>query len=76
MRVAIYTRVSTAEQAREGYSLEAQEKILRDYCKLKGYEVEEVYSDAGLSGGTIVKRPGFIRMMKDSKENKFDIIMV
>lgn len=76
MRVAIYTRVSTAEQAREGYSLEAQEKVLRDYCKLKKYEVVEVYSDEGISGGTIVKRPKFIRMMEDSKEKKFDIIMV
>lgn len=76
MRVAIYIRVSTAEQAREGYSLEAQEKVLRDYCKARGYEVVEIYSDEGISGGTIIKRPGFISMMEDSQENKFDTIMV
>lgn len=76
MKAAIYTRVSTEEQAREGYSLAAQEKVLCDYCKLKNIEVVEVYSDEGISAGTMIKRPAMLRMLKDAKEQKFDVILV
>ena len=48
--VAIYTRVSTTDQAREGHSLEEQEKRLRAMCEANGYEVYKVYTDAGISG--------------------------
>jgi len=34
-----YIRVSTDEQAREGVSLESQEQKIRDYCKLKDFEI-------------------------------------
>ncbi|OPX46432.1 DNA-invertase hin [Ruminiclostridium hungatei] len=76
MRAAIYTRVSTEEQAREGYSLAAQEKVLRDYCELKNIEVIEVYSDEGISAGTMIKRPDMLRMLSDAREYKFDFILV
>lgn len=76
MNVAIYTRVSTVEQARDGYSLAAQEKLLREYCKMKKYDVIEVYSDEGISGGTIEKRPGMNKLLEDARMNKFDIILV
>lgn len=35
----IYIRVSTEDQAREGFSLPEQEKRLRAMCKYKGYEI-------------------------------------
>lgn len=76
LRVAIYTRVSTAEQAREGYSLDAQEKVLTDFCKLKKYEIVGIYSDEGISGKDIEHRPEMIRLLADAKEKKFDIILV
>ena len=41
-RIAIYIRVSTLDQAREGYSLEAQEKTLRKWCDDRKYEVFEL----------------------------------
>ena len=75
-KIAIYTRVSTAEQAREGYSLEAQERVLKEYCKLKNYEIYNIYSDEGISGGTMEKRPSFLKMIEDSKSQLFDIILV
>ena len=45
----IYTRVSTEDQAREGFSLGEQEEKLRQLCDYKGYEVYKVYCDAGIS---------------------------
>lgn len=47
----LYLRVSTQEQAREGISLAAQEAKLRAYCALRGLQVVEVVTDAGVSGG-------------------------
>jgi DNA invertase Pin-like site-specific DNA recombinase len=47
----LYLRVSTQEQAREGVSLAAQEAKLRTYCELRGLQVVEVVTDAGVSGG-------------------------
>ena len=47
----LYLRVSTQEQAREGISLAAQEAKLRAYCDLRGLQIVEVVTDAGVSGG-------------------------
>ena len=41
----IYIRVSTEDQAREGFSLPEQEKRLRAMCEYKGYEIYKVYED-------------------------------
>ena len=44
----IYIRVSTEDQAREGFSLGEQEERLREFCKFKRYKIFKVYKDAGL----------------------------
>lgn len=75
-KVAIYTRVSTQEQATEGYSLEAQEKVLREYCALKKYQIVDVYSDEGISGKDIDHRPEMKRLLSDAEAQKFNIILV
>ncbi len=64
MRAAIYIRVSTEDQAREGYSLAAQEEMLCAYCEAQGWTVSEVYSDDGYSGKNI-SRPSYRRMMEE-----------
>lgn len=74
-RVAIYIRVSTLDQAREGYSLEAQEKTLRKWCEEHKYEVVNLYADKGISGKDIEHRPDMNRLLKDAKEKKFDIVL-
>lgn len=74
-RVAIYIRVSTLDQAREGYSLEAQEKTLRKWCDDRRYEVFDLYADKGISGKDIEHRPDMNRLLKDAKEGKFDIVL-
>lgn len=75
LKVAIYTRVSTEEQAIEGFSLKAQEDKLRDYAKDKGYEVYDIYIDDGYSGKNY-HRPEIQRLLKNLVEGKFHGILV
>src|SRR4051812_26653327 len=56
-RAVLYTRVSTEEQARSGYSLAQQLEALREYVAREGYEVLEEVLDSGQSGATL-ERPG------------------
>ena len=73
-RVAIYVRVSTEDQAREGYSLDAQEKRLKNYCSLRDdWEVVDVYRDEGFSGRN-TGRPEYQRMMEEI--DRWDVVLV
>lgn len=73
--VAIYIRVSTLDQAREGYSLEAQENTLRKWCEDRKYSVYDLYADRGISGKDIEHRPDMNRLLRDAKEEKFDMVL-
>jgi len=68
-RVALYARVSTEDQAKEGFSLDAQRDRLQAYCRARDWKVVSEYVDDGHSGRS-VKRPAYQRMMqeKDSWE--------
>lgn len=72
---AVYIRVSTLDQAREGYSLEAQEKDLRRWCRDHEYDVYDLYADRGISGKDIYHRPDLIRLMKDAEAKRFDVVI-
>ena len=72
----LYIRVSTEDQAREGFSLPEQEKRLRAMCEFKGYEVYKVYEDAGISAKTGNKRPEFDELLQDIKDKKCNTIVV
>ena len=74
VRVAIYIRVSTEEQAEEGYSLEAQQERLVAYCEAQGWDVAAVYADRGHTGRKISSRDAYRRMM-DEKDT-WDMILV
>lgn len=74
-RVAIYIRVSSLDQAKEGYSLAAQERALRKYCLDKNYSVYSLYADEGISGKDMIHRPAIQKLMKDAEEKKFDIVL-
>jgi site-specific DNA recombinase len=63
-RVALYTRVSTEDQAKEGFSLDAQLERLRYYAKAQGWAIAGEYVDEGHSGRT-TKRPQYTRMMAE-----------
>jgi len=79
-RVAIYLRVSTEEQAKEGhYGLKVQEDRLRQFCTSQGYELTEgnVYRDEGLSGTLEVeKRPGLLKAFEGAKNKEYDLLIV
>ncbi|WP_088907624.1 recombinase family protein [Brevibacillus formosus] len=74
-RAAIYIRVSTEEQSKEGCSLEAQEEELREYAATKGYTVFDVYCDGGYSGKDF-NRPAIQRLFRDMVQDKFGAILV
>lgn len=71
----IYIRVSTEDQAREGFSLGEQEEKLRQLCEYKGYEIYKVYCDAGISAKDMEHRPKFQEMLKDMKDKKINYIV-
>ena len=73
--IAIYTRVSTLEQAEEGYSIDEQERLLMDYCRRNNYEVYKCYSDRGISGKDIKHRPALKELLKDAEDKKFDMVI-
>lgn len=76
VKVAIYVRVSTEEQAEQGYSIDAQLDTLRNYCKLYGKEIHEEYVDAGISGTSIEGRFALQRLLKDAEKNLFHEVLV
>jgi len=73
LRAAIYARVSTEDQAREGYSIAAQLKRLRSYCLARGWAVANEYVDDGFSGRS-PERPEYKRMMHD--KDLWDVVVV
>lgn len=73
MRVALYTRVSTEDQAKEGFSLDAQLERLQFFAKAQGWEIGGTYIDEGHSGRT-TKRPKYQQMM--AERANWDTILV
>ena len=72
-KAAIYARVSTEDQAKEGFSLDAQVEKLKSYCKARGWEIAGEYVDDGYSGRN-TNRPAYQRMMKEM--DKWDVLLV
>ena len=72
----LYIRVSTEDQAREGFSLPEQEKRLRTMCEFKGYEVYNVYEERGISAKTGNYRPKFEKLLQDIRDKKVNTIVV
>lgn len=63
-KVALYIRVSTTEQATEGYSIAAQGDRLKSYCRLRNWTIQDTYLDAGYTG-TNIERPGLQRLLQN-----------
>jgi site-specific DNA recombinase len=77
VRAAIYVRVSTDEQARDGYGLEAQRRKCRAMAEVKGWRVADEYADEGISGTKDAsKRPALNRLMNDARERRIDAVIV
>ena len=72
-RAAIYIRVSTQEQAQEGYSVGEQRERLIAYCKAQAWVIANIYVDGGYSGANL-NRPGIQKLMAETAN--FDIVLV
>lgn len=75
MRVVIYVRVSTREQAEKGYSIGEQQERLLAYCKAKAWDAVAVLTDPAQSGAKM-DRPGLQQVIRLSKEHACDAVLV
>ncbi|PYE48773.1 recombinase family protein [Paenibacillus barcinonensis] len=76
IRAVIYARVSTEEQAKEGFSIAAQLAELQKYAEQHNFEIIDRYVDEGTSGKNIKGRPQLIRLLKDAEKQRFQIVML
>lgn len=76
MKAFIYERVSSEEQAKYGYSLDAQHEALVSFCKANGHIIVGEYRDEGISGRKpYTKRPAMFQLLQDIEAVKPDIIL-
>ena len=71
MRCGIYVRVSTDDQRNNGYSIDLQLRMIKEYCEKNDYSIVDVYNDAGYSGKDLM-RPEMQRLLADIKSKKID----
>ena len=71
----LYLRVSTEDQAREGFSLPEQKRQLEDFCRKNNLEIYDYYEDAGISAKKGNYRPEFERMKQDALDGKINAIV-
>ncbi len=77
LRGAGYIRVSTADQATRGLSLETQEAEIRRYAEAEGIELTGVYVDKGITARKrLDRREGFLRLMEEVDAERIDVIIV
>ncbi|WDR01637.1 recombinase family protein [Devosia algicola] len=73
MRVALYARYSSDNQ-REA-SIEDQFRICREQAKREKWKVVGTYKDAGISGASMILRPGIQSLLQDAQAGQFDMVM-
>jgi site-specific DNA recombinase len=75
LKVSLYIRVSTDRQAKEGDSLEEQEKELKRFCELKGYTILRVHIEAGRSAKD-TNRPEYQKLLRDIEAKNINAVIV
>ncbi|MCL2164304.1 MAG: recombinase family protein [Oscillospiraceae bacterium] len=76
METGVYVRVSTEEQVKEGYSIRGQEQKLKDYARIKDWDIYDVYIDEGISGKNITARPEINRLIEDVQNGHVKNVLV
>lgn len=74
MKAALYIRVSTEEQAKEGYSIEAQRERGLKFIESQSWDLYDVFVDDGYSAKNI-DRPEIQRLMRLATQKKFDVVV-
>lgn len=76
LRVGLYERVSTEEQALRGFSIDTQKANLEEYAKTNNMKIVDHYTDEGVSGAKPpLKRPALKRLIEDVESGKIDMII-
>lgn len=75
LKACVYTRVSTSEQAMEGYSIEEQERMCKAAIVSKGWEYIGTYSDPGISGRTM-DRLGLQKMIRAIERGEIQAVVI
>ena len=75
MKAGLYRRVSTLEQTKYGYSIEAQSEKMEAYCKAMNYDVYATYTDDGFTGATL-NRPAVHELINAIKRREIDIVII
>lgn len=76
IRVGLYERVSTEEQAQRGFSIDAQIANLEEYCKKNKMKIVDHYTDEGISGAKPpLRRPALKRLLEDVEAGKIDMVL-
>lgn len=76
LKTGIYLRVSTEEQAKEGFSIHAQKEKLTSYAKVNDWKIVDYYIDDGISAKNIKDRPNINRLIEDVKNGKVNNVLV
>ncbi len=77
-RAVIYCRVSSVAQMQKGHGISSQETRCREFARMKGYEVAQVFSDEAVSGG-LITRPGIQAMLsflKSSRKTGSNVVII
>lgn len=75
-KAVAYIRVSTTEQAMEGYSIAAQVALIKNFAERKKWELVDVYADEGISAATIQKRPALMNLLSDAQNSEFEKVII
>lgn len=76
VKTGIYLRVSTEEQAKEGFSIHAQKEKLTSYANINDWDIYDFYIDDGISGKNITDRPSIKRLIEDVKSGKVNNVLI
>ena len=76
MKTAIYIRVSTEEQVKDGFSVNAQKDKLTKYAEINEWNIVDYYIDEGISGKNIKDRSEVNRLINDIKEGKIENVLI
>lgn len=77
MKAIGYTRCSTNEQADSGLGLDAQSERIKAYCTMRGIDLADIITDAGVSGGKpLATRDGGQRLLTDLKDKRADAVVM
>lgn len=75
-RAVAYVRVSTTEQAEQGYSIDAQIQTIKQYCQRQNLDLVEVYADRGISGKSLSKRQQLQALLAGAQRDEFEMVVI